>query len=348
MLGVEHRGDDVDERHLGHDRPPAVGSLAEDRALEQPAGAQAAGGEPGAVDQAVEPVGHCEVVGEGVLLVLQPALEPPAPAALATAPHVGVHEDHAAVEQARQGGVPVRLVDRLVGAVAVEQCGGGAVERGVAVPHQGHRDAVPSGAGNVASRRRRRRVVAGRRPAVPLGALPGAQVDVGPDRRLHVGLVDTVTRCVVVLVGAGSRVPAGKRGSSTPGPVEVVERQDPQPVPTAGAQAQHHVAGERVDPLQPLGRVLRPHRVPGEVAWSASRGTGQRASRNSWASSLVTSSSGPAVGESARRGTPPRGGARRPSAAAQGGRARRAPTPRWCRGSPTRTRPARHCASRAG
>jgi hypothetical protein len=74
---VEHRGDDVDERHLGDHGPPAVRPLAEHRALQQAAGAQPAGGDPVWVDQAGQAVGHRDVVGEGVLLVLQAPVEPP-------------------------------------------------------------------------------------------------------------------------------------------------------------------------------------------------------------------------------------------------------------------------------
>ena len=92
---------------------------------------------PVAVDEPVgQPVGHRDVVGERVLLVLQPPVQPPAPAALAAAAHVGVRVDHAAVEQAGQRRVPLRVVDGLVGAVPVEQRRRGAVERGVAVPDQ--------------------------------------------------------------------------------------------------------------------------------------------------------------------------------------------------------------------
>ena len=50
-------------------------------------------------------------------------------------------------------------------------------------------------------------------------------------------------------------------------------------------------AGERVHPLEPLGGVLGPDRRPRRVVLVARAGTGQRASRNSVAPSLVTSSS---------------------------------------------------------
>ena len=45
-VGIEHRGDDVDERHLGDDRREQVGPEVRDRAHEQTARAPAAGDEP--------------------------------------------------------------------------------------------------------------------------------------------------------------------------------------------------------------------------------------------------------------------------------------------------------------
>ena len=149
---VEHRGHHVDERHLGHHGPPPVRTLAEEGALEQSAGAQPAGRDPRPVDQPVpvEAVRDRGDVVEGVLLVAQAAVEPPAPAHLAAAARVGMHPHDAAVEQRRQGVVPLRLVDRLVGAVGVDQAGRGAVERacrgGVPAPPA---PAVPSGDGKV-------------------------------------------------------------------------------------------------------------------------------------------------------------------------------------------------------
>ena len=72
---------------------------------------------------------------------------------------------------------------------------------------------------------------------------------------------------------------------------EVVERQDPEPVVPGGPGDQHHVVGERLDPLEPLVRGPRSRTADHAVAsWSPSRGTGQLASRNSVAPSLVTTS----------------------------------------------------------
>ena len=197
-----------------------------------------------------QPVRDGDVVVEGVLLVLQVAVEPPATAVLATAADVRVHEHHAAVEEARQRRVPLRLVDGLVGAVAVEQGRRGAVEGSVAVPDQGggHRGAVRGGeAPRLADVRRR--VVTGRVLAVPLGPLAGVHVDVRPDGWVHVGLVhDRQRPRVEVLV-----VPELHRPSRPATGIDDEARRRgrgcviAQPVPTTGAEAQHHVTGEGVD-----------------------------------------------------------------------------------------------------
>ena len=98
---VEHRGDDVDERHLGDDRGEEVGPQVRDRAHEQPARAPAARREPrrrrvAARDQVL---GARDEVGEGVGLVLEPAVLVPLATHLAAAAHVRDREDEAAVEQ---------------------------------------------------------------------------------------------------------------------------------------------------------------------------------------------------------------------------------------------------------
>ena len=293
---VEHRGHHVDERHLGHDRPPAVRALAEHRALEQPAGAQAARWRsatrrpgPG------EPVGDRDVVVERVLLVLEPPVQPPAPAALAAAADVRVHPDDAPVEQARQRRVPLRLVHRLVGAVPVEQGGRGAVERGVAVPDHGRRRPACRPARRTSRRSvtyaRRvvaRRLAGGARPATRAGR----QVDVGPDRRVRCRRGRRPSRPPrrTPCCGPGATAPPGNRLRMHPplaGQVVVRRR------PAAGARRPRAgsittCAGERVDPLQPLGGVL------GAAPRSRRCGPGRRRaardtviSRNSTASSLV-------------------------------------------------------------
>ena len=148
---VEHRGDHVHERHLGQHGAPAVGPLAEDRPLQQAAGAQPPRRDPVGVDQpgGGDPVGDRDEVVERVLLGRQPAVEPPVPAALAAAPDVGVHEDDAAVEDRGQRLLPLALPGVLVGAVGPQQRGRRPVERGVAVPHDGGRHRRPVGAGKV-------------------------------------------------------------------------------------------------------------------------------------------------------------------------------------------------------
>ena len=204
------------------------------------------------------------------------------------------------VEQARQGGVPGRVVEGvLVGAVAVEQGGGGAVERGVPVPHQRRR--------HLRSRPARGRCgvsadvavrVVCRAPSCRCRSVrsAGAEVDVRPDR----GAARTTRRQTVTAVAAKSLVVrldrrcrprrAGRprsRGSASASSGSTRSR-----CRTSRAEAEHGVASRRRPPV-PAARPGPPVATGSHArwSWSASRGTGHRASRNSWASSLVTSSS---------------------------------------------------------
>ena len=178
-----------------------------------PPARQAAGGDPGAVDEPGrgQAVGDGDVVVEGVLLVLHPAVEPPAPAALAAAAHVRVDVDDAAVEQRRDRRVPLLVrVDRLVGAVGVHHARRRAVERrrrGAAGswPAPG----VPSADGKD---RCSPTYAAGSKPGASLRSSsvrsPVARTSVGPDLRHQVGLVhddDPVDVVLdVLLVGAAT------------------------------------------------------------------------------------------------------------------------------------------------
>ena len=209
-------------------------------------------------------------------------VEPPAPAALAAAADVRVHEDHAAVEQARQRRVPLRLVDaprrRRTRRAGRARCRRAAC-RGAARRSPG--PASRPGPGTSASRTT---YGAGSCPGASWRCrsvrAPVAQVDVRPDRRVHVGLVDDGDRGRrrSPALWPSSTVPAVERAGRRTKPVGVegVERQHPQPVPAVGAEAEHDVAGERVDPLEPLGRVLGAHRLARRV-WSWSRVAGDRA-----------------------------------------------------------------------
>ena len=92
-----------------------------------------------------------------------------------------------------------------------------------------------AGHGRPVGRRERarlaRRSAAGSWPrrllAVPLGALAGAEVDVGPHRRVDVGLVDhgDAGGLEVLVVGLGDACPLEQRVDDEPGGVERVERQ---------------------------------------------------------------------------------------------------------------------------
>ena len=324
---VEHRGHHVDERHLGHDRPPSVRPLAEHRALEQPAGAQPAGGEPRPVDQPGEPVGDGDVVVERVLLVLEPPVQPPPPAALAAAADVRVHPDHAPVEQARQRGVPLRLVHGLVGAVPVEQRGRRPVERGVPVPDHGRRrPSVPSGAANVI-----------RSVRYADGSWPGAswrctssrrargEVDVGPDRRAGCrrGRRPSPPPRRTPCCGPGRPRRRGTGWRSTrPSPARSSCGDHPEPV----------LAARRAGSITtcPANASTRSSRSAGSSgrasvqavwSWSASRGTGHR--HQPELHRVVVGR--PAAGGRrrprgrARPGRQPPAGGRRPTAAADSG-----------------------------
>ena len=169
---VEHRGDHVDERHLGHDRAPAVGTLAEGRARQQAAGTEPSRRDAVGIDQprGGQPVGDRDVVVEGVLLGRQPAVEPPATAPFRSSPDVRERVDHPTVEQRGQRLLPLPFPDRLVGAVAEEHRRRRAVERGVAVPHDRGGHEGPVGRGEAAHLCHvRRRVVARGLVAVGVG-----------------------------------------------------------------------------------------------------------------------------------------------------------------------------------
>ena len=155
-------------------------------------------------------LGAGDEVGERVHLVLEPAVLVPLATHLAAAAHVRDREDEPAVEQ-REPRRPERRVGRdLVGAVAVEQRGRGAVERRVAPVHERDRDLRAVGRRRPESRRHvLRRVVAaehGLRLHDGGAAVVHVVVDVG-DRRderrvavaqcagLELGVAARPTRC---------------------------------------------------------------------------------------------------------------------------------------------------------
>ena len=84
--GVEHRGDDVDEGHLGHHRGRQVGPHGHRRAHQQATGAAAPDGHLAGRGDALghEVLGAGQEVGEGVDLVEELPVEVPAPAQLAS------------------------------------------------------------------------------------------------------------------------------------------------------------------------------------------------------------------------------------------------------------------------
>ena len=117
--------------------------------------------------------------------MIQPALQPPLPPALTAAPHVRDRVEVAAVEQAGHRQAELRPLAGLVGPVAVEQAGRGAVQRQARPVGDRHRDRRPVRGG----RGDPLRPVAGRVVAghlLPLAQPPPAagQVHVVPGRRV--------------------------------------------------------------------------------------------------------------------------------------------------------------------
>jgi len=100
---------------------------------------------------------------------------------------------------------------------------------------------------------------------MPFGAGAGCEVDVRPNRRFDVGLVDDGDGVrVVALVPAHPDRPAWEpAGQDVPGSGEVVVGHDPEQVLSFRAVGQHHVRGERVGALEPLRGVLRADLDPG-------------------------------------------------------------------------------------
>ena len=101
--GVEHRVDDVDERHLRDDRLEQVRPHVDDGADQQAARAaalnhQSIRGGVAVLDQVLRAV---DEIGEGVHLLHHAALLAPFLAHLAAATDVGVGVDDAAIEQAQ-------------------------------------------------------------------------------------------------------------------------------------------------------------------------------------------------------------------------------------------------------
>ena len=135
--GVEHRGDDVDEGHLGHHRGGQVRPHGHRRAHQQATGAPAPDGHLAGRGDALgdEVLGTGQEVGEGVDLVEELPVEVPAPAQLAAAPRVGQGPHHASVEQGQPGDREPGRQGVLVGAVAVEHRRRRRIDGGVPPPN---------------------------------------------------------------------------------------------------------------------------------------------------------------------------------------------------------------------
>ena len=144
-------------------------------------------------------------------------------------------------------------------------------------------------------------VVPGRLLAHDVGDAPDREVDVGPHRRLDVRLVDDGDGGWRRTPCCGRSAPRLRRsdcGDAVPAPARSSSGSTRSDVGGVGAQAQHDVPGEGVDPLEPLGRVLGTYLGPRRVVLVAvARDRGAETSRNSTASSLVTRSSSVALAD---------------------------------------------------
>jgi len=120
---VEHRRDDVDERHLRDDRAVIGARLVGDRAHQQPAGAAAHCRHALRVGIAFlhQEARDVDEVVEGVALPEELAVLVPAPAHLLAAAHVRERVDEAAVEQRQPRDRERRVHGRPVRAVGVLQ-----------------------------------------------------------------------------------------------------------------------------------------------------------------------------------------------------------------------------------
>ena len=183
---VAHRVQNVHEGHLRHCRLEEVRLQVDRRPHQQPARAAAVASDTPASGIALghQVLARCDEVQESVLLALELAVEvPPVPAFLAAA-HVGHGVDEATLDEGKRRYLEARGDADAVGAVAVEQQGGRAVERGVApVQHRNRHPRSVVGVGEESAGDIGVRVVAARHLLLlDESAFPGAHL-VAPGAR---------------------------------------------------------------------------------------------------------------------------------------------------------------------
>ncbi len=263
---VEHGGHHVHEGHLGHRGAPQVGTQVQHRTHQQTTGA------PAHAHQAVR-VGVTlpdqvlptrDEVGEGVHLMLHAPLLIPRTAQVLAAPDVRQREHEATVQEAQPRDAEGGFHADAVGAVAVQQQRGLAVQGHVAAVHHrdGHTGAVRRGG-----------------PGAFAGVVPGIEVaqhllllQEGVRAGVHVVQVHAlrggeggvaVAQLVGVPLGIGAR----------PGHVGGVLEADLMLLPVAQAAdtdvrkalttfAQHQVVAEQVHVLQAHILAMRDHFQP--------------------------------------------------------------------------------------
>ena len=142
---VQHRGQDVDERHLGDDRREILRRHVGDRAHQQSARRAALRDQPVMPGEALrhQVPGGGDEVGERVRLSLALAGLVPAVALVLAAANMGDRIDEAAVDQGQDVCVEGSRYGDAVGTVAIDQARRRAVERRVPVVEQRDRNAFP-------------------------------------------------------------------------------------------------------------------------------------------------------------------------------------------------------------
>ncbi len=273
---VQHGGDHVDERHLGHYASIELGRLIDHCPHQQAAGAAAHGIDLifCAIALRYQWLGDVDEVVEGILFFQQLAIFVPVAAQLLTATDVGDGVDEAPIQQAQAGAAEVGIHAGAIGAVAIDQQRVGActtpclLEHVLAIDQRDrHGHAVPGGhpeslAGVLLRLEARHRLL------LEQGALAAGHVElIGGWGRGHGG--------VAIAQGAGLRLRVvgepGDVGRVVEGdlfllavlPVDLAQPGQPlvalfhhQPVPEQGVALQQHVGIGGDHRLPALDRAL--------------------------------------------------------------------------------------------
>ena len=144
---VEHGVEHVDKGDIGDDPEEELGRHVGHHAHQHAAGGAAVGDDAAAPGVALlhEELARRDVIGEGVELLFALALGVPAVALVLAAADVGDRKDEAAIDQREPAGGERRRDADAVGAVAVEEQRGGAVQRRSLLVDERDRHGLPVG-----------------------------------------------------------------------------------------------------------------------------------------------------------------------------------------------------------